>query len=94
MEITTENWNYCFYKTKDLKAFISLGAIPEDHPDKDDLLVYHVTLSDLSHKEIYQKEFILLDDAIGFIQKKYGNWEFQNLQIQKTDSGCEDCGAH
>ena len=94
MNMTKDNWNYCFYKTKDLKAFISLGAMP-DHQNEDKAqLVHCVTLSDFSHKELYQEEFEQLDDAVKFIKKKYGHWEFENPLVPKESSGCTDCSAH
>ena len=93
MKMTKENWNYCFYKTKDLKAFISMGAHPIDYPDEEIRLIYYVTLSDFLHKEVFQKEFLYLNSAIEFIQKKYGHWEFESLK-QSKKTGCESCSAH
>ena len=93
MKITLDNWNYCYFKTRDMKAFISMGGMPSID-EEEAQLIYNVTLSDFSHKEMFQKDFINLSDAIKYLEKRYGHWEFENPLLEKESAGCSSCSAH
>lgn len=92
-QITEDNWNYCNYKSENLKAIISFGADPED--EKMDLL-YFVTLLDEENNEIHQKKFTILKDAVDNINTKYHDlWDFEDLGNKNSSGGgCSTCVAH
>ena len=85
-----DNWTHCFYKTQKLKAFISLGGIPRNQ----DTLLYFVTVTDFSNKEVFQKPFEELNDAVFFIKNRYGHWEFEDMNKKSEGGGCGSCAAH
>ena len=87
MAITPLNWNTNFYKSLDLKAFISIGA----HPDNTEELIYFVNLTDEEHRDYFQQEFKSLDEACRYINQRWSDWELADLA---TGSGCGSCAAH
>ena len=86
--VTPENWTYCFYKTEDLKAFISMAGVPAGD---DTRINYVVTLTDKDHQEIFQSEFEGLEDAAGCLNERYGHWEFFDAENPPQTDGCSTC---
>lgn len=86
--ITPENWTFCFFKTEDLKAFISLLGVPEADETR---VNYVVTLTDKEHQEIFQNEFNTLNEAIVVLNQRYGHWEFFNAESPPEQGGCSSC---
>lgn len=87
MAVTPLNWNTTFYKSSNLKAFVSVGANPEN-PNE---VLYLVSLTDEEHREYFQQEFKQLDEACSFINQRWGEWEASDLA---NSSGCGTCAAH
>ena len=90
--ITLENWGHCGLKSRQLRAFVGMGAIPRGE-SADSALVYCVTVGDEDFQEIHQKDFDTLEGAVAFINARYGDWEFYDLG-EKSDGGCGSCSAH
>ena len=88
--ITFENWNHCGLKTLKLRAFIGMGAVPGSSSPG---LIYCVTLSDPDFKEIDQTDFGTLEQALTFINDRYGEWDFYDLR-KSEGGGCGSCSAH
>ena len=87
--LTLDNWTFCQYKSLKLKAFISLGATPLKG------IVYYVTCTDLEDKkEFFQTEYPELQDALGDINNRYGNWPLADLRAADDEGGCGTCSAH
>jgi hypothetical protein len=91
--VTAENWNFCQYKSDELKAFISLGASPDILDNK---FTYFVTVLDEHNNELQQDEFDDINAACHFINNKYSQiWDFNNLSVKESSgSGCGSCVAH
>ena len=87
MAVTPLNWNTTFYKSLDLKAFISIGANPAAIEE----IVYLVNLTDEDNRDYFQQEFKSLDEACRYINQRWGEWEEADLA---TGSGCGSCAAH
>lgn len=92
MRITQENWTSCFYKSLQLKAFISLGADIPQAEGQDPPLLYFVTLTNHDHEELFQREFNHLSKALEDINHRYGHWEF--IDAENKGEGCSSCEAH
>ena len=76
-----------------LKSFINLAA--DFQPNEENPLLYMVTCTDLEDREIFQKEFKNLDEALLFANKSYSQWDF--IDLSKSDAekgGCSTCAAH
>ena len=90
--INQENWTYCHYKAKNLKALITFGASPDI---LDDSFLYFTTVLDEEHNEVFQAEFNSIDSACYFINKKYiDTWDFIDARAPKKEGGCSTCVAH
>ena len=88
--ITLQNWNHCGLQTKHLRAFVGIGAVPgQESPS----LIYCVTLGDNDFSEIQQWDFNTLEQALEFINGRYGEWDFYDLG-QGEGGGCGSCSAH
>ena len=85
--IGPSNWNYCYYTTGPLKSMISQGmdnfssALPS--------ILYWVTVLKDETREVFQEEFLNLEDSIRFINEKYGHWDFIDTTEEK--GGCGSC---
>lgn len=84
--ISIKNWQHTHYSHEDLKSLISLCS-----DDKGELF-YSVSTFNSVHRDIYNKDFSFLSDAISHINLKYGSWK---MSVQEHDSsGCSTCTAH
>ena len=94
--VNSENWSFSQYKSSRIRAFISLGGEPGDENDFQELYLVTTTNEDYT-KEFFQKPFYILENALQFLNSRYGHWEFLDLKITPngTDTGgCGDCAAH
>ncbi|TNE99415.1 MAG: hypothetical protein EP326_08195 [Deltaproteobacteria bacterium] len=93
MAINQENWNFTYYKSSKLKAFISLSG--ENRGDEVQIL-YTLTVTDEDDNEKFQAGFESLPQAVTKINSQYGHWEFVDLEQGKSsdDGGCGSCAAH
>ncbi len=93
-QINPENWTYSSYISEQLRAFITFGATPG--LDEEPIFEYHVTLLTIEDtKEVFQKSFLDLGDAIDAINKNYGHWEFTQENVTpRSESSCSTCQAH
>lgn len=90
--ITNENWTYCHFKNLKLKAFISLGAEPNDENEIQEL--FFVTVTDFDDKELFQSEHYSLEEAMGALNSRYDSWEFVDATNGQSGDGCSSCSAH
>jgi len=88
-EITFENWTFVHYKTKSLKAFISLGASP-----KTEEIQYFVTVTDEDNQEVFQNSFESIEESLDTVNKRYGHWEIFDFENPPESDGCSSCSAH
>ena len=92
--LSAENWTYCFYKSGEQRAIISLGG--EIHDDRY-VELFFSTVIDPDGKELTQRAFEDLSQALKFINSAYAHWRFidgqHELENQKS-SGCSTCQAH
>ena len=90
--IDAKNWNFCLYESLDLKSFIALNAVfvPPDGVK----FLYCVTVSEGDRKEIFQKDFEIVEDACRFINGRYSHWKLTNLEDVSHHKGCSSCQAH
>ncbi|MBT6324526.1 MAG: hypothetical protein HOJ35_01025 [Bdellovibrionales bacterium] len=86
-EITRNNWMSCYYKSSKLFASISIGM---DY-SSNDAMDYFITISDHDNKEVLQRKFENLEEALIQINNDYSNWEFTDSTIPQKSSGCDDC---
>lgn len=90
--INTDNWSFCHYKAKNLKALITFGASPSI---LDDSFQYYTTVLDEEHNEVFQAEFNDLQEACNYINNKYSDiWNFTDSRVKKSADGCSTCVAH
>ena len=89
--INDENWTFCKYVAADYQAILSIGG--EYIRDNEYLEVFYVNKTQ-SEELVFQNKFESLQDAIVFINKTYGHWDFVNAEISKNNSGCSSCQAH
>ena len=92
MKINEENWTYCQFTNSPLRAFISLGAAPQG--ENAACLQYLVTLTDGDYQELFQSIHPDLNEALGVINEKYGQWTFEDATKPASSSGCSSCAAH
>lgn len=94
-QINAQNCNYSSYTSKNLQVFISFSAAPLKNSE-DCQFSYCVTVTNFDFEEVYQKSFTNEEDALQFINQKYGHWEYNATRGGKnTDGdGCGSCGAH
>ncbi len=93
MTINQDNWNYTYYKSSKLKAFISLSG---DTRDDEVQILYSVTVTDQDDNERFQASFETLEAAVLKANEQYGHWEFVDMEQGKSgdDGGCGSCAAH
>ncbi|MCO4795270.1 MAG: hypothetical protein KC493_16245 [Bacteriovoracaceae bacterium] len=94
MKVNQENWNYAFYKSSKLKAFISLVG---EEKEGETQLLYTVTVTDPDDNEKFQVDFSELDSALLKLNDQYGHWSFINLEKgedKDSGDGCGSCAAH
>lgn len=93
--INDSNWSYLHYQNDRIRAFISLGAKPNESDDKNNDQViecFFATVTDPDYQEIFQKEFSLLSEACDYLNERYAHWTLQDRRI--SASGCSTCHAH
>lgn len=89
------NWAYSSYRSEKLQAFISFGGESKEDEDKEMIFYYLVTVTNYDFKEIIQQEHIKLEDALAFINERYGHWAFTPSRAEKKEEGgCGSCSAH
>lgn len=95
MKINTENWNFCYYKSLKLKAFLSLGGEPSPLEDEAQLF-FMITVTDPDDREMYQGAYPRLEEALSTLNERYGHWEFVSMEgnVREDDGGCGTCAAH
>ncbi len=90
--INTENWTYSRLVNGSYSIGIYIGA--DEASIENGNYIYYLTLLENDEKEVFQKEFHSLFDAINFANNKYYDWQFQDLRIAKSSEGCGSCSAH
>jgi hypothetical protein len=90
--VTTSNWSYQHYQNDKIRAFISIGAKPDDKNEDEIIDCFFVTVTDPDYKEIFQKEFANLEAACDYLNLHYAHWNLQDRRI--SASGCSTCHAH
>ena len=89
--ITTENWNYAFYKNGRMQASLNLVG----SPSKEGVQVsYTLSLFDDQNKEYFNYDFNHLEEAIEQINIRYAHWDFSLHEDKSDSSGCSSCQAH
>ena len=93
MAINQKNWNYTYYKSSKLQAFVSLSG---DTQDEKVTLFYTLTVTDEDDIEKFQESFDTLERALEAANSKYEHWEFVDMEKGKAseDGGCGSCAAH
>lgn len=87
-----DNWNFSSYNSNNLKVFIALSAQPSESGDE---LFYSVTSMESDEVEVFQQDFLKLEDAIAFANKRYGHWDFSDpVEGTSSGEGCGSCAAH
>lgn len=88
-----DNWSYSCYKNSTLQVIISLGGVYQEET-QDALVEYCVTVLADNQDEVFQRNFNDLDLAIDFINERYNDWDFEEVQDKSSDGGCGSCEAH
>jgi hypothetical protein len=88
-QVSIDNWTFTHFISQDLKAFIALGG--EMKQDQVEIL-YNVTVLGDENKEVFVKSFQELEQAILFINQRYGHWS--TLDGRVAAQGCGTCSAH
>ena len=91
MKINTENWTYTHFYSEPLRAFVSLGAAPQE---EEVVMQYLVTLTDKDYQELYQSIHEDLDEALSLLNEKYGHWDLKDALNAGLGDGCSSCAAH
>lgn len=84
-QITTENWTFCHYKSSKLISSISVGMAHGASME------YFITVSDHDDREVVQRKFDTLEQAIKQLNTDYFEWDFINLNVSPSSNGCSDC---
>lgn len=92
-KINSENWTSAHFYSAPLRAFISLGASP-DETAHDPKIDYLVTLTDNDYQELFQSIHPTLDEALMVLNSKYGQWELRDAFVKTEGDGCSSCAAH
>ena len=93
-KIDKENWNYTFYQTDKLKAFISLGAEPTENTDECTFM-YFLTVTNIDDQEVFQQKYTSLQDSLRNINDRYSSWTLASKSNKSDQSdGCSSCNAH
>ena len=90
--IDSENWSYARLQNGAYSIGIFIGA--DEASLNEGGYIYYLTLLENEEKEIFQKEFHSLFDAINFANNKYHDWKFQDLRTATSGEGCGSCSAH
>jgi hypothetical protein len=100
-QVNLENWTFTRYRNEDLLAQISVGGRLLEKSPQDFQEIFYATVCRLDGEEIFQKEFVTLDEAIDFLNAHYGDWGFEDLILeqenglsQDASSGCGSCQNH
>lgn len=96
MEINETNWNYTYFSSSPLKAFVSLGAdaIENEMGVVETKVFYFLTVSEGDYGEIFQSAHVTLDEALEQLNTKYGHWELKEATGKSDGDGCSTCAAH
>ncbi len=86
-EITINNWMSCYYKSSKLFASISIGM---DY-GRDAAMDHFITISDHDNKEVLQRKFSSLEEALVNINNDYSTWQFTDSTLPEKSNGCNDC---
>ena len=89
-QVTDKNWNHCGRKSRQLRAFIGMGALPSEEGPR---LLYSIIVSDEEFCEIHQRDCDSLVEALEILNHRYGEWDFYDLQ-REGGGGCGSCSAH
>ena len=82
--ITEQNWNYSYFQKNHEKAFVSIGADPEEED-----ILYFVTIAQGENlEELFSQEFIRIEHAVDFINEKYGHWSYIDPLSSSTCHSC------
>ncbi|MGB0452231.1 MAG: hypothetical protein ACPGJV_00845 [Bacteriovoracaceae bacterium] len=90
--INEANWNTCYYKNNELKAFLSLVAEPDALDEVS--IGYAITLTDQDDIELFQENYNILENAVQSINQRYSDWEFVSMVKNNGGGGCASCAAH
>ena len=93
MTINSQNWQNASLTTSNLKASLSVGS---DYQQDSELLYILNVLDHEDRIEYFRKEFSELEEAIRFINKNYGHWNYNDASSQESSdgNGCGTCTAH
>lgn len=99
MKVDGLNWNYSYYRKGEHKAFICLCGEPIENtqkmtPSNEAIIQYAITVTDMDDNELFQQNYLELDDAIEVLNERYKIWEFFDLSQRSDGSGCDTCSAH
>ena len=84
-KLASENYTYCFFRFRDRQA-----GVTEIFDPLANLYRYNsYCLEQKLLKEIYSAEFAFLEDALAHTNAEFGNWEFQDITLKKSD--CASC---
>ncbi len=88
-QMSLTNWNFSYFNSEFFKALISFTGMPNGN---DIEFIYSATVLDTEEKEVFQKDFKGLDEAILFMNSTYGHWTFMDPTLK--EGGCSSCEAH
>ena len=91
MKINEENWTHSQYTSSPLRAFISLGAQPDEQTGVQ--LQFLVTLTDQDYLELFQSSHSNIHEALAVLNQKYGHWNYADA-LNASGDGCSSCAAH
>lgn len=95
-KVNETNWNYTYFSSNPLRAFISLGAdaIENEMGVVESKVFYFLTVSDGEYGEIFQSAHETIEEALELLNTKYGHWEIKEALGKSDGDGCSTCAAH
>jgi len=93
LKVHQANWTSHHLASKQIKAFISLGAEPSIAAEVPEIL-YIMTLTNLAEQELLTRDFNELDAALEYLNEQYGHWDLSKSGATDDGDGCSTCNAH
>ena len=92
LKLHQANWTSHHLASKQIKAFIGLGANPSEISEPE--ILYIVTLTNHDNEELLTKDFSDLDSALDHLNSSYGHWDLSETLEASEGDGCSTCSAH
>ena len=85
--VNEDNWPFCHYAAGPLAASLTLGGDGEGTPRT----YFLVKVTKEETQEVFQREFCTQEEAVAFMNERYGHWDFVDTTAPVETGGCSSC---